>query len=292
MKGIILAGGLGTRLRPLTSVISKQLLPVYDKPMIFYPLSVLMLAEIKEILIISTEKDLPAFERLLGSGDRFGVNLTYLSQTYPKGIADAFLLGEDFIDGKSTCLVLGDNVFYGYGLSDFLKKGANLTSGANIFASHVKHPQQFGVVSFDGKGKPLSIDEKPRKPKSNFAVTGLYFYDEQVVDIAKNVKPSQRGELEISSINNAYLSQGQLDVTILSRGIAWLDTGTHDALMDAAHFVKSIETTQGLKIACLEEIAFRNGWISADSLKASALELSGTTYGDYLMQLFDEFVSS
>ena len=288
MRGIVLAGGLGTRLRPLTSVTSKQLLPVYDKPMIFYPISVLMLAGIREILIISTPKHLPAFEYLLGSGERFGVSFRYLPQEEPNGLPEAFVIGEKFIDNKSVCLVLGDNIFYGQGLSHDLRSCAKMTEGANVFAYRVRKPEQFGVVEFDSSGKAISIEEKPKRPKSNFAITGLYFYDNQVVNIAKSLRPSERGELEISDVNKIYMAQGGLTVTHLSRGIAWLDTGTHDALIDAAHFVKSIESTQGLKIACLEEIGYRNGWVDASVLHAGVVALKGTAYGDYLAQLLSE----
>ncbi len=288
MKGIVLAGGYGTRLHPITKGISKQLLPIYDKPMIYYPLSVLMLAGIREILIITTSDDQTAFQNLLGDGREFGITLSYAVQPSPEGIAQALLIGADFIGDESVCLILGDNLFYGYGFTALLKQAAELNQGAHIFAYPVKHPEHFGVVELDDKGKVASIQEKPTRPKSALAVTGLYFYDNRAIDFVKQLAPSQRGELEITDLNNLYLKDDELQVTQLGRGFAWLDTGTHDALMEAGQFVQAIEHRQGLKVACLEEIGFRNGWLSAQALKEQGQRLSKTGYGQYLLRIAEE----
>ena len=291
MKGIVLAGGSGTRLHPITKGVSKQLLPIYDKPMIYYPLSVLMLAGIRDILVISTPEDLPNFKKLLGDGAGFGIQLSYAEQPSPDGLAQAFIIGEEFIGDDNVCLILGDNIFYGYGFSGMLREAASLKSGATVFGYHVTDPERFGVVEFDDDGKAISIEEKPIMPKTNYAVTGLYFYDNRVIEMAKAITPSERGELEITDINNEYLRLGELNVSLMGRGFAWLDTGTHDSLMEAGHYVQTIEARQGLKVACLEEIGYRNGWLSKDALLEQASALSKTGYGQYLARVAEEKLS-
>lgn len=287
MKGIVLAGGSGTRLYPITQGVSKQLLPIYDKPMVFYPISVLMLAGIREILLISTPDDIDGYKRLLGDGNQFGIEISYAVQPSPDGLAQAFIIGEEFIGEDSVCLVLGDNIFYGQGFGPMLRAAASRPNGATVFGYQVKDPERFGVVEFNQDRKAISIEEKPQKPKSHYAVTGLYFYDNNVIDIAKNVAPSDRGELEITCINQKYLERNQLQVELLGRGFAWLDTGTHESLLEAAQFVETIEKRQGYKVACLEEIAWYNGWMSETQLRSRASQLSKNSYGKYLLSLLE-----
>jgi glucose-1-phosphate thymidylyltransferase len=287
-KGIILAGGAGTRLHPATLALSKQLLPVFDKPMVYYPLSNLMLANIRDILIISTPQDTPRFEQLLGSGEQWGLHLSYAVQPSPDGLAHAFLIGESFIGNSPSALILGDNIFYGHDFERLLRDAMTRVNGATVFVYHVQDPERYGVVEFDASGKVVTLEEKPRQPKSNYAVTGLYFYDEQVVEYAKNLKPSGRGELEITDLNKIYLEKGKLNVEVLGRGYAWLDTGTHETLLDASRFISTLEQRQGLKVACLEEIAYRKGWIDAEQLKKLADRLSKNLYGKYLLQILSE----
>ena len=288
-KGIVLAGGSGTRLHPITKGVSKQLLPIYDKPMIYYPISVLMLSGIRQILVISTPNDIACYQSLLGDGSDFGLELEYAVQSSPDGLAQAFIIGKKFIHDSNVALVLGDNIFYGQHFSDNLKSAVSKVCGATIFGYRVSDPQRFGVVEFDPDGKVISLEEKPINPKSNYAVTGLYFYDNKVVDIAKSIKPSERGELEITDVNKVYQAAGDLSVELLGRGFAWLDTGTHDSLMEAGQFVQTVEHRQGLKVACLEEISFHNGWLSENSLIKQAEKLKKTSYGDYLLKVLDGY---
>ncbi|MCD6419619.1 MAG: glucose-1-phosphate thymidylyltransferase RfbA [Synergistetes bacterium] len=291
MKGIVLAGGSGTRLYPATKVVSKQLLPIYDKPMIYYPLSILMLAGIRDILIISTPQDIPRFEELLGDGRQVGIRLSYAVQPKPEGLAQAFIIGEEFIQDSSVCLVLGDNIFFGHGLTELLQesvKSIEISGGGIVFGYYVNDPQRYGVVEFDGNGNVLSIEEKPMEPRSNYAVVGLYFYDNEVVRIAKSVKPSWRGELEITSVNQEYLKRGKLTVKLMGRGYAWLDTGTHSSMLDAGNFIRTVEERQGLKIGCIEEIAYSNGWINKDQLVVLAESLMKSGYGSYLLKIVEQ----
>ncbi|ARN81664.1 glucose-1-phosphate thymidylyltransferase RfbA [Methylocystis bryophila] len=288
MRGIVLAGGSGTRLHPMTVAASKQLLPVYDKPMVYYPLSVLMLAGIREILLISTPDDLPSFKRLLGTGAQWGVSISYAEQPRPEGLAQAYIIGAEFVEGRSSALVLGDNIFYGHGLVDLLSDAGVRSRGASVFAYHVRDPERYGVVEFDARGKAVSLEEKPKQPKSDWAVTGLYFYDERAPQFAASLRPSARGELEITDLNKVYLECGELNVVRLGRGFAWLDTGTPSALLEAAEYVRAVEQRQGQRIACLEEVAFVNGWIDADSLRAAAAKFQKSDYGAYLLRVLRE----
>jgi glucose-1-phosphate thymidylyltransferase len=290
MKGIVLAGGSGTRLHPVTEAVSKQLLPVYDKPMIYYPLSALMLAGIRDILVISTPADTPRFEQLLGSGERWGISIQYAVQPSPDGLAQAFLIGKDFLAGQGCCLVLGDNLFFGHDLAKLLRSASERKEGATVFAYAVQDPQRYGVVEFDEHRKAISLEEKPAKPRSRYAVTGIYFYDDQIVGVAESIRPSPRGELEITDVNRWYLERGQLTTELLGRGMAWLDTGTHDSLLEASLFIQTIEKRQGLKVACLEEIAYRQGFIDAPQLQALAARMEKSTYGEYLKRVIDERV--